>query len=140
MKYEHLIIESKEYSSIKEMIGASQNKIDQTYRASVEKFLTELKTARIVNIAKMPKDVVRLNSTVTIQDPYGNIRGYVIVKPERSNVTENKISILAPMGLALFGYAKDDEIMWQFPSGMQAIKILKVQQATHLKQVIDDIN
>jgi regulator of nucleoside diphosphate kinase len=39
------------------------------------------------------------------------------------------------MGLALFGYAKDDEIMWQFPSGLQAIKILKVQQATNLKQL-----
>jgi hypothetical protein len=33
MKYEQLIIESKEYYRIKEMIGSSNNKIDQTYRA-----------------------------------------------------------------------------------------------------------
>lgn len=135
MKYQHLIIESKEFTSIKELIGASQNKMDQTYRASVEKFLTELKDAKIVNSTEMPNDVVRFNAIVTIQDPYRNIKAYEIVKPEQSNVAENKISVLAPMGLALFGYAKDDEIMWQFPSGIQAIKILKVQQATNLKQV-----
>jgi len=41
--------------------------------------------------------------------------------------------VLAPMGLALFGYAKDDEILWQFPSGLQAIKILKVEQPMTLK-------
>jgi|JI10StandDraft_1071094.scaffolds.fasta_scaffold31114_6 regulator of nucleoside diphosphate kinase len=135
MKYEQLIIESKEYYRIKEMIGSSNNKIDQTYRASVDKFLNELKDAKILNITEMPDDVVRFNSTVTIQDPYRNVRAYEIVKPELSNISQNKISVLAPMGLALFGYAKDDEIMWQFPSGLQAIKILKVQQATNLKQL-----
>lgn len=136
MKYGNIIIETKEYDRLKEIIGSAHNKLDSTYRASVEKLLEELKGAKILGIAKMPEDVVRFNSTVTIQDPFMKIRSYEIVKPESSNVAQNKISVLAPMGLALFGYAENDEVMWQFPSGIQAIKILKVQQATDLKQAV----
>ena len=136
MKYETLIIENKEYDQLKQIISSAQNKIDQTYKASIEKLLNELKHAQFLNIKKMPIDVVRFNSVVTIRDPYRNIRSYEIVKPERSNIAENKISVLAPMGLALFGYAKDDEILWQFPSGLQAIKILKVEQPIAVKKIV----
>ncbi len=136
MKYETLIIENKEYDQLKQIISLAQNKIDQTYKASIEKLLNELKHAQFLNIKKMPKDVVRFNSVVTIRDPYRNIRSYEIVKPEWSNIAENKISVLAPMGLALFGYAKDDEILWQFPSGLQAIKILKVEQPITVKKIV----
>ena len=136
MKYETLIIENKEYDQLKQIISLAQNKIDQTYKASIEKLLNELKHAQFLNIKKMPKDVVRFNSVVTIRDPYRNIRSYEIVKPEWSNIAENKISVLAPMGLALFGYAKDDEILWQFPSGLQAIKILKVEQPITVKRIV----
>ena len=32
------------------------------------------------------------------------------------------------MALALFGYAAGDEIVWQFPSGINTIKIIGVKQ------------
>lgn len=48
--------------------------------------------------------------------------------PDKSDIKLNKISILAPMGLALFGYAEQDEILWQFPAGVSAIKIKTVEQ------------
>jgi regulator of nucleoside diphosphate kinase len=72
--------------------------------------------------------VVRMNSTVTIQDPYRNFNSYQIVRPENRNIAENRISIVAPMALAVFGYAEGDEVLWQFPSGLQTIKIVKVEQ------------
>ncbi len=112
----------------------ARNKTDETYKASLDKFINELKDAKVLPEAKLPADVVRFNSVVTILDPYRNIRSYEIVKPEKSSVRDNRISVLAPMGLALFGYAIDDDIMWQFPSGIQAIKILKVEHATVNKE------
>lgn len=84
----------------------------------------------------MPDDIVRLNSVVTIKDSYNNIRAFEIVKPDKSDLKANKISILTPMGLALFGYAKNDEIMWRFPLGMQAIRIINVEQNTILKKIL----
>jgi len=135
MKYGNIIIEKKEYTVLKEIIAMARNKTDDTYKASLDKFLNELKDAKVLPEAKLPADVVRFNSVVTILDPYRNIRSYEIVKPEKSSVRDNRISVLAPMGLALFGYAIDDDIMWRFPSGVQAIKILKVEHATTTKEI-----
>ena len=84
----------------------------------------------------MPEDVVRFHSIVTIKNPDDKVKSYEIVTPEKSDLANNKISVLAPLGLALFGYAKDDEIMWQFPVGMQAIKIIDVEQSIILKNTV----
>lgn len=128
MKYGELIIEKKEFELLKQIISMSQHYKDKSYRASIEKLLLEMNRAKVVSNAKMPLDVIRLNSEVTISIP-GNVqRTYMVVTPELSDLKQNKISILAPMGLALFGYAKGDEIEWQFPKGTSNIKILDVVQ------------
>ncbi|MBF6607342.1 MAG: GreA/GreB family elongation factor [Flavobacterium sp.] len=130
MKYGGLIIEHKEYDKLIQFIGMGHHRRDETYQASVNKILDELKSAKKLSLDKMPEDVVRFNSVVEISFPNGNKRTLQIVSPNNGDVALNKISILAPMSLALFGYAADDEVMWQFPSGVQAIKILKVDQMT----------
>ena len=128
MKYGELIIEKKEFELLKQIISMSQHYKDKSYRVSIEKLLKEMNLAKVVANAKMPLDVIRLNSEVTISLP-GNVqRTYRLVTPELSDLKQNKISILAPMGLALFGYAIGDEIEWEFPKGTNNIKILDVIQ------------
>lgn len=134
MKYGGLIIEEKEYEKLIELIGMSHHRKDLTYQASVEKLLLELESAEKRTFDEMPDDVVRFNSAVSISMPDGNVRNIQVVFPDKSDVSANKISILAPMSLALFGYAANDVIMWQFPSGMQAIKILNVEQLVPVKK------
>ena len=48
------------------------------------------------------------------------------------DIRNNKISILAPMGLALFGYAEGDAIDWRFPVGDSSIDIIKVAQEEYI--------
>ena len=127
MKYEEIIIEKREYELLKQIISSAAHNKDKTYKASIEKLANELKSATIVSDKAMPEEIVRFNSIVTIQTPFGEPKSYQIVTPEKSDIANNKLSVLAPMGLALFGYAISDEIMWQFPTGVHAIKILKVQ-------------
>lgn len=133
MKYEEIIIEKREYELLKQIISNAEHNKDKTYKASIEKLTNELKSATIVNDKFMPEEIVRFNSVVTIQTPFGEPKSYQIVTPEKSDIAQNKLSILAPMGLALFGYAISDEIMWQFPTGVHAIKILKVEQQNALE-------
>lgn len=133
MKYEEIIIEKREYELLKQIISNAEHNKDKTYKASIEKLTNELKSATIVNDKFMPEEIVRFNSVVTIQTPFGEPKTYQIVTPEKSDIAQNKLSILAPMGLALFGYAISDEIMWQFPTGVHAIKILKVEQQNTLE-------
>ena len=128
MKYDVIIIEKVEYELLKRIVSMAQYYKDDSYRASIEKLKNELDLAKIVSEQNMPEDVVRLNSKVEIATPFGVNRTYQIVTPDRSNIKENKISILAPMGLALFGYAQGDEVEWEFPTGKNLINIIKVDQ------------
>ncbi|MCC8360424.1 GreA/GreB family elongation factor [Salinimicrobium sediminilitoris] len=128
MKYKELIIEKKEFELLKQIISMSQHYKDKSYRLSIQKLLKEMNLAKVVSSAKMPLDVIRLNSEVTISTPDNVQSTYHLVMPELRDMKRNKISILAPMGLALFGYAKGDEIEWEFPKGSNKIKILDVIQ------------
>ena len=129
MKYNQIIIEEKEHELLKNMITAAQNYSDRTYNLSLRRLKKELESAKIVSIDEIPEDVIRMNSTVTVQMPANVIRNFTIVMPEKSNLEKNKLSVLSPMGLALLGYAANDEILWQFPAGETKITILKVTQS-----------
>ena len=134
MKYEEIIIEKREYELLRQIISNADHNKDKTYKASIEKLTDELKSATIINNENMPIEVVRFNSIVTVKMPFGEPKSFQIVTPDKSDISKNKLSILAPMGLALFGYAVSDEIMWQFPSGINAIKILDVEQPDALQK------
>ncbi|MDX1602283.1 MAG: GreA/GreB family elongation factor [Salinimicrobium sediminis] len=128
MKYGELIIEKKEFEMLKQLISMSQHYRDKSYRGSIEKLLAEMNRAKVVPNSRMPLDVIRLNSEVAISVPGNMKRRYRVVTPEMSDLNQNKISILAPMGLALFGYAKGDEVEWEFPTGLNKIQIMDVIQ------------
>lgn len=132
MKYGEIIIEKKEYELLRQLLTNTHQK-DKTYRASIEKLADELKRAKIMNSDHIPEDIVRFNSIVTIETPFSQAKSYQLVAPEKSDISQNKLSVLAPMGLALFGYAIGDDVLWQFPSGMNSIKILKVEQPDILR-------
>ena len=128
MKYNTIIIDKKELETLKLLFSNSNNKKDKTYHLSLQKLLEELKKAKVVDASKMPEDVIRFNSLVTIKMVNGVEKTFQIVLPEKSDLVNNKISILAPMGLALIGYAENDTVDWQFPTGISTITIVKVVQ------------
>ncbi|SFN70520.1 GreA/GreB family elongation factor [Salegentibacter flavus] len=128
MKYGVIIIEKKEKELLNRIISMAQYYKDENYKISILKLSEELKNARFLSNKEMPEDVVRFNSVVSISTPFSVSREYQIVSPEKSDIRQNKISILAPMGLALFGYAKGDTLKWNFPTGENIISIDDVRQ------------
>lgn len=127
MKYDSLIIEKKEYELLESLLRSPHNYKDASYKTSMAKLGQELKTASIKNEKDFPSDVIRFNSLVELETSDGIKRKYQLVKPEESNVAQNKISVLAPLGTALIGYASGDEITWHFPAGEKILKILSVE-------------
>ncbi len=51
---------------------------------------------------------------------------YCLVFPDNSDVTEGKISILAPIGTALLGYKVGDIIEWKVPRGMAKLEVKEI--------------
>jgi len=126
MKYGSLILEKKEYVYLKKILNISGYSQDLETQKSLIKLNDEIKDAQIVDEEEMPKDVIRLNSKVTIVSEKGWQKTLQIVTPKEKDFKNDKISIITPMGAALFGYAQDDTVIWDFPNGQQKLSIISV--------------
>ncbi len=87
----------------------------------------EAELARRVPVAAddLPGDVVTLNSDVQLLDlEAGEVFGCTLVMPEEADPTLFKISVLAPIGLAVLGHQVGDTVEWPVPAGAQRLKVL----------------
>ena len=72
----------------------------------------------------IPRDVVTMNSRVSITDTEsGEQMVYTLVFPSKANIADNKLSIMAPLGMALLGYRKGDIVKWTVPSGVKKLRV-----------------
>lgn len=87
----------------------------------------ELKKAEIVSSKEVPADVVTMNSKVVLRD-LGTSEEMTIalVFPRDADIDSGAVSILAPVGTAILGYAKGDIVEWTVPSGVRRIRIENV--------------
>jgi regulator of nucleoside diphosphate kinase len=96
-------------------------------RRNAEDLQAELKKAKLVNKGDFPHDVVGLNSTVRIKaEDKNEIMEFMLVTPDKANIKEKRISVMAPVGTALIGFRKGQRIKWQVPGGKKTFTILEV--------------
>lgn len=78
----------------------------------------ELARAEIVSPTEVPPDVVTMNSTVKFRIESSSREFFLtLVYPKDVDPKGGTISILAPVGSALLGLSKGDEIEWPNPGG-----------------------
>jgi|SRR5690554_2402649 regulator of nucleoside diphosphate kinase len=88
--------------------------------------LLEEELARCAEVSQdtVPADVVTMNSKVTLKDlTAGKEITCTLVFPEDADSSQNRISILAPLGMAILGYRVGDRIHWKMPSGVHELQI-----------------
>ena len=96
-------------------------------RRNADELTSELKKATLVNNTNFPGDVVGLNSKVRIKaEDKSEEMEFVIVTPDRANITERKISIMAPIGTNLIGFRQGQKVKWKMPAGTKTFTILEV--------------
>lgn len=96
-------------------------------RKDLQALAAELEAAEVVLPQDVPADVVTMNSKVVIQDlDTAEETTYVLVFPQDANVEAGAISVIAPVGTAILGYAKGDVVEWQVPSGVRRLLIKEV--------------
>lgn len=84
----------------------------------------ELDRAVIIDPGAVPSGIVTLDSRVEYEDvDTGEIEDYIITFPERANIDAQRISVLAPIGVALIGYRVGDIVHWTTPGGVRRLRI-----------------
>ncbi|HET9596686.1 MAG TPA: nucleoside diphosphate kinase regulator [Anaeromyxobacteraceae bacterium] len=95
--------------------------------AAAQQLETELDRALVVPQGELPPDVVTMNSRVVFEDETGRRRDIQLVYPREAAPERGRISILAPVGVALLGLAIGQEIDWPMPNGRTAsLRIVSV--------------
>lgn len=124
---ENLIVRKDDYDIILSFLKNGQYAYGFD-RQNVEELNTELKKAVLLEKEQFPGDVVRLNSRVRIQeDKTGKVMELVVVTPDKANIREGKISVMAPIGTALIGFRQGQQVKWRVPAGRRVFTIMEVK-------------
>lgn len=116
-----------DYSRLTSLVNAN---ISAPAAESLEE---ELERASVLPLKKMPKDTVRMFSTVQYKNlDSGAIAKVTIVYPGEADVAASKVSVLAPIGAALIGLKINQTIDWGLPNGKTAR--LQVVEVTHQEE------
>lgn len=84
----------------------------------------ELDRAEIVAPEDTPDDVVTMNSSVRLYDcDAEESETFTLVYPNRANIAEGRLSVLAPIGTAILGQRQGDIIHWRTPGGVRRLRI-----------------
>lgn len=118
------MLSTTDYDTLRELVKytAAPNRAKE-----IKQLTQELNKAVVLDDDKLDTGIVKLNSTVDVLNiELGKRMSLKIVLPASANVQENKISILAPIGIALIGFKENDTIQWEMPSGITHLKIIRV--------------
>lgn len=105
-----------------------ERQLEGSRAAAAEQLELELDRAQVVPQDQIPPDVVTMRSRILFEDlETGRRREATLVYPEEANMEQSRISLLAPVGLAVLGLRVGDVIDWPLPNARLArLRIVEV--------------
>jgi transcription elongation factor GreA len=113
--------ENSEYDEAKNAQAENEVKI-----ANLE---TKLRYAKIIDESEIDTKTVQVGNTVKIKDlEFDEEEEYTIVGSTEVDLAQNKISNESPIGAALLGAKKGEEIEIKVPAGVVKYKIISIKK------------
>ncbi len=123
MKNRKIIITHEDFRKLKQLLF-SETASTLAPNSNLADLKDELELADVVDCTEVPGDVITMNSTVRLRDAKtGELDTYTLVFPNEADISQNKLSILAPIGTAILGYRVGDEVRWRVPSGWRRVQV-----------------
>lgn len=90
---------------------------------------TKLRYAKIIDESEIDTKTVQVGNTVKIKDlEFNEEYEYIIVGSTEVDLSQNKISNESPIGSALLGAKKGDEIEAKIPAGIAKYKVISIKK------------
>src|SRR4029079_15514101 len=109
----NLIVSNADYERLTDLANASMER----QPAVSQDVLYALDGAQIVDNKDVPKDVVRMGSTVTFKSDDGHTRTLKLVYPADESLDQHRISVMTPVAAALIGLGQGQSISWTARDG-----------------------
>jgi transcription elongation factor GreA len=124
------IKEAREFGDISENAEYDDAKNEQAMlEARIAQLEERLRAAQVIDPQELSKDVVRVGSVVHVKDASsGKSSKYTIVGSAEANPRESKLSNESPIGRALLGHRRNEEVAVHVPRGpARKLKITKIE-------------
>jgi transcription elongation factor GreA len=122
------IKEAREFGDISENAEYDDAKNEQAMlEARIAALEDKLRSATVVDASDLGTDVVRVGSVVHVKDDAnGKSTKYTIVGSAEAAPAELKLSNESPVGKALIGHKRGEEVKISTPRGERKLKITKI--------------
>ena len=121
------IKEAREFGDITENSEYDDAKNEQAMlEARIAALEDKLRSATVIDSANITNDVVGVGSVVHVKDEKGKSVKYTIVGSAEASPTEMKLSNESPVGKALLGRKRGEEVVIVTPRGKRKLKITKI--------------
>src|SRR4051812_5693818 len=98
-----------------------------TFALSLDWFRRELRRSPAVPPADVPPDMITMNTRFALHDPRSDETiCYTLAYPETAAPAQGRLSVLSPMGMALFGAHVGDEVCWISSTGPEVGTVRRV--------------
>ncbi len=122
------IKEAREFGDISENAEYDDAKNEQAMlEARIAQLEEKLRSATVIDASNLTNDVVRVGSVVHVKDDGGKSTKYAIVGSAEASPAEMKLSNESPVGKALIGHKRGDEVVFSTPRGERRLKITKIE-------------
>lgn len=126
MTRRQIIISTEDYQQLKTLMASNVARLVNG-SDRLDELQAELDRAHIMPVDEVPSDIVTMNSTVSLRELVTNeVETYTLVYPDRADIANHKLSVLAPIGTAILGYRVGDEFRWRVPHGWRNLKVQQV--------------
>jgi transcription elongation factor GreA len=121
------IKEAREFGDISENAEYDDAKNEQAMlEARIAQLEEKLRSATVIDASDLGTDVVRVGSVVHVKEGDGKSTKYTIVGSAEANPSEMKLSNESPVGRALLGRKRGEEVAFATPKGQRKLKITKI--------------
>jgi transcription elongation factor GreA len=121
------IKDAREYGDITENAEYDDAKNEQAMlEARIAQLEDRLRSATVIDTSELDTDVVRVGTVVHVKEG-GKSTKYTIVGSAEAKPAELKLSNESPIGKALLGHKRGEEVTFATPKGERKLKITKIE-------------
>ena len=123
------ILTKSDYTILRKLVKSAK---DASNIREIALLTQELDRAIVKEEDVFDANIIRINSFAIIEDVNSKQQMKIqIVMPSLANLKEGKISVLAPLSVAIIGFKENDEVNWMLPSGNKVLRITTVTNPSH---------
>ncbi|MDZ8118236.1 nucleoside diphosphate kinase regulator [Pontiella agarivorans] len=127
MKEQPIIMTWPDHARLTKLLEEHRVLNPRSDRKAFEKLEKELARAQLIAAQDIPADIITMDSKVQVFDlDLGDEYSITLSWPHEANVSENRINVLAPLGMALLGSRVGQKIEWPLPESICRLKVIEI--------------